>query len=315
MATELFALTFIRVQAAACAAVLLVLLLRRPVRQVIGAGLTYRLWLLVPVAIVASLFPSLSEIARAGAAQDLGFEHASLLLCAWLGGAAIYLGVLVSREAAFRRLARRGKAGPAVMGVLWPRLVLPSDFAERFNAAERQMVHEHERTHVAQGHPQHNLIIGLCQTLAWFNPLIHVASMCARLDQELACDAVVIARRPSQRRIYAEALVKAHATMAHPPLACLWSALGSHPLLVRVDMLKRSELSEERYVRGAAAVTILAVLVALGTWITAPRGPQSSDFSWQAASPIQKDVSLPALSRVTSAQVTQQPPAPLSPVR
>ena len=312
MATELLALTLLRVQAAACAALILVLLLRRPVRRLIGAGLAYRLWLLVPVAAVASLFPSLSEIAGAGAAQDLGFERAALLLSAWVGGAAVYLAILVSREAAFRRLARRGEAGPAVMGVLWPRLVLPADFTGRFNDAERRMIHEHERTHVAQGHPTHNLIIALCQTLAWFNPLVHVAGMCARLDQELACDAAVIARRPSQRRIYAEALVKAHATMAHPPLACLWSALGSHPLLVRVDMLKRSELSEERYVRGAAAMAILAVLVALGTWITAPRGPESSVFTWQTASAADADVSLPVLPRVAAA--TQQPPAPPSPI-
>ena len=313
MATELLALTLLRVQAAACAALILVLLLRRPVRRLIGAGLAYRLWLLVPVAAVASLFPSLSEIAGSGAAQALGFERASLLLGAWISGAAVYLAILVSREAAFRRLARRGKAGPAVMGVLWPRLVLPADFAARFNDAERGMIHEHERTHVAQGHPTHNLIIALCQALAWFNPLIHVAGMCARLDQELACDAAVIARRPSQRRIYAEALVKAHATMAHPPLACLWSALGSHPLLVRVDMLKRSELSEERYVRGAAAMAILAVLVALGTWITAPRGPESSVFTWQTTSAFETDVSLPALPRVTSGTATPQPPTPPSP--
>jgi hypothetical protein len=100
--------------------------------------------------------------------------------------------------------------------------------------------------------------------------------------------------------------------MAHPPLACLWSALGSHPLLVRVDMLKQSEPSEERYVRGAAAMAILAVLMALGTWITAPRGPESSVFTWQMAKPFEPDVALPQLPRVTA---TPQPPAQPSPAR
>ena len=39
-------------------------------------------------------------------------------------------------EASFRRRAALGLAGPAVMGVAWPRIVTPSDYAERFTAAE-----------------------------------------------------------------------------------------------------------------------------------------------------------------------------------
>ena len=136
MMAELLALTLLRTQAAAAAAVLLVLLLRGPTRMMFGARLAYRLWALVPVAAIATVFPSLSETLGSGAPASLmGEERAVLTLAGWLAGGVALGTAILLQERAFRARAEAGRAGPAVMGVFWPRVVLPADFALRFDEA------------------------------------------------------------------------------------------------------------------------------------------------------------------------------------
>jgi beta-lactamase regulating signal transducer with metallopeptidase domain len=279
MVSELLALTLLRTQAAAMAAVLLVLLLRGPVRGLIGARLAYRLWALVPVAAIATVFPSLSETLGSGSPPPLmGQEHAVLLLAAWLAGAVALATVIVLQERAFRARAQIGRAGPAVMGVFWPRIVLPSDFTTRFDTEARKMIDLHERAHISRGDPIANLIIAGVQVLGWCNPLIHLGALCARLDQEMACDATVLSLRPSLRRPYAEALVEAHTRRIGSPLACFFAA---HPLLLRVKLLARPEPSYRRQTAGAAAIVLLALVTAAGVWTVTPRGPiPPHDTSW-----------------------------------
>ena len=62
-----------------------------------------------------------------------------------------------------------------------------------------------------------NAVVALIQCLCWFNPLVHLAARWIRFDQELACDAAVIAERPGLRRPYAEALLKTQVMAAIPP--------------------------------------------------------------------------------------------------
>ncbi|KQY27707.1 peptidase M56 [Caulobacter sp. Root487D2Y] len=279
MMAELLALTLLRTQAAAAAAVLLVLLLRGPMRAAFGAGLAYRLWALVPVAAIATVFPSLSETLGSGAPPPLmGEERAVMVMAVWLAGCVALATVILLQERAFRARAQAGRAGPAVMGVFWPRVVLPADFAARFDEQARKIVDLHERAHIKRGDPVANLAIAAIQVLGWCNPLIHVGALCARLDQEMACDASVLSLRPNLRRTYAQALVEAHTRRTGSPLACFFAA---HPLLLRVKLLARPEPSYRRQTAGAAAIALMAVITALGVWTVTPRGPlPSQEISW-----------------------------------
>ena len=279
MVAELLALTLLRTQAAAAAAVLLVLLLRDPTRKLFGARLAYRLWALVPVAAIATVFPSLSETLGSGVPPTLmGEERAALVLAVWLAGGVALATAILLQERAFRARAEAGRAGPAVMGVFWPRIVLPADFTTRFDEQARKMVDLHERAHIKRGDPLANLIIAGVQVLGWCNPLIHLGALCARLDQEMACDATVLSLRPNLRRTYAEALVEAHTRRMGSPLACFFAA---HPLLLRVKLLAQPEPSYRRQTAGAASIALLAVITALGVWTVTPRGPlPNQEISW-----------------------------------
>ena len=90
------------------------------------------------------------------------------------------------------------------------------------------------------------------------------------MDQELACDAAVIARHPRRRRDYAQTLLKAHAADTGSPFACALAAGRRHPLEVRVAMLATPRISVRRDMLGFFAVGALAVTLAVALWSLAP---------------------------------------------
>ncbi|WP_419254576.1 M56 family metallopeptidase [Caulobacter sp. ErkDOM-YI] len=277
MLIELLALALTRVQIAAAAGVVLVLLLRLPVRGLFGPRLAYGLWAIVPVAAAASVFPSLAETLEVGApTSPLAPGLAMTILAAWVIGAALFAGFMLWQEHAFRRTAAKGKAGPAVMGSLWPRIILPHDFEARFDTRERDLILLHERTHIRRGDPIANLAIAGCRVLGWCNPMVHLGAVFARIDQELACDATVLSLKSDIRADYARALLKVSTCGAASPLACGW---GAHPLILRVAFLSRLEPSRRRQIAGFIALTALGLATFLAVWSIAPRGIVYSDLA------------------------------------
>lgn len=251
---------------AGSAALLLVLVLRRPLRAVLGANAAYALWLCVPVALLAVLLPRGAAVplalpvawqvapalvvTPAAQPQSLASWH-GWLLPLWVAGALASLAVLAWQQRRFRLalgpLRRRddglyqsgvATAGlPAVAGVLRPRILLPADFELRYTVQEQSLVLQHERLHVRRGDLVANALVALLRCLFWFNPLLAYAQRRFRLDQELACDEGVIARNPRARRHYGEAMLKTHFDELPLPLGCHWQA--RHPIQERIDMLRR----------------------------------------------------------------------------
>jgi beta-lactamase regulating signal transducer with metallopeptidase domain len=193
-----------------------------------------------------------------------------LLALVWLGGVVAAVAVAAVGQARFQRQARRGRAGPAVVGVFVPRLVVPADFRERYSAQERALIRLHERTHIERGDPRVNAVVALLQAVNWFNPLVHLAAQLVRTDQELACDADVLGPRPKARRGYAQALLKAHTQAGPPPLGCGW---GRHPLEARIAAVAAGEPSEARQLAGLASAWALAALVGVLAWAAQPPRP------------------------------------------
>jgi beta-lactamase regulating signal transducer with metallopeptidase domain len=277
MLAELLALTLIRAQIAAAAAVVLVLLVRIPARRLFGARLAYGLWAILPAAAAAAAFPSLAETLEVGApAAPLGDDLALRLLLLWLTGCGVAAAIFAAQDRAFRRTAARGRAGPAVMGALWPQLVVPADFEQRFDARERDLILLHERTHIRRGDPIANLAMVATRVLGWCNPLIHIGARLARIDQELACDATVMALRRGIGGDYARTLLKAQMNARTSPLACGWT---THPLILRVSLLNRREPGLRREIAGFLSLTALGVGAFVAVWSLAPRGLDHYDLA------------------------------------
>jgi beta-lactamase regulating signal transducer with metallopeptidase domain len=275
------------VNLALAAAVGAVMLLRRPARRLLGARIAYGLWLLAPVAAAAMLTParvvtltqvietpspawSAVAVAAAPHAAGSGLDLPSVLAGVWAAGVLICVFHLARGQARFARAARAGLAGPAVVGVLRPRIVTPTDFARRYTPREQAVVLAHERTHIHRRDPLVNALVALARCLAWFNPAIHVLAHGLRMDQELACDAQVIAAHPTVRRSYAEAMLKTQIAARPLPLGCYWPAQAVHPLAERIGLLARPQPGPAGRRLGGSVLALLALGTALGAWTARP---------------------------------------------
>jgi len=252
-------------------AILVVAAARIPARRLLGARLAYGLWALPPLVFIASLLPRpAASAAEADLPGGLAAAAPDLAQAVWLAGALACFAALALSQWRFLRAARAGRAGPAMVGVVAPRFVTPADYAERYAPEERALIRAHERAHVDRHDPRVNALIALAQCVNWFNPLVHLAAGLARLDQELACDATVMARHPGSRRAYARAMLKAGMAGTPLPLGCRWLA---HPLEARIGMLKAPAPAERRVELAGWALAALALAAAYGAWLAQPQPP------------------------------------------
>ena len=290
MAAEFLLFTLLRAQVAASAAIVGVILVRGATRRRLGPVLGYRLWWAVPIAVAASLMPGFAEWLNGGvvhvtgstpvpsrlaalSALDFWRPHAGALAAGWSAGAACVCTLFLAGEVRIRRHAALGVAGPAVIGVAAPRLVVPTDFRTRFDDRERALIRLHERTHIEQGHPLANLVIAILQVAGWFNPLTHVAAVLCRFDQELACDALVLESRWKDRKAYAQALLRAHTgapSTARFSLASGWVASVRHPLETRLRALSHRPLGLREHVSGALTIALGGAALAVAIWAVNP---------------------------------------------
>ncbi|CAN5188786.1 M56 family metallopeptidase [soil metagenome] len=312
MAAELLSL-LIRANLAIGAAVLLVLVLRRPVRSLFGARAAYALWLIAPLAALAVLLPTRTITVRAQPAtttaqaptietdgsRPTGPSTASLtempststaaalpvddlLFWTWALVALLAIAVHAERQRRFVRSlgrlrvdagllhAERPGVGPAVIGALAPKLVLPADFAVRFTPEEQALILAHERSHLATGDAQINALTTALQCLFWFNPLVHLGARRLRIDQEIACDAAVLTRFPVARLAYGEAMLKTQLAPFAPPLGCHWPASANKQLKERFVMLKEHRQGRARRLTGGVAVAALGLAAGFAVWAAQP---------------------------------------------
>ncbi|PZQ56788.1 MAG: peptidase M56 [Phenylobacterium zucineum] len=226
---------------AAGAAILAVVALRPATRRLAGPAAAYGLWRLPLLALAGALLvvlvPRDAESLSTAAALASHVPGLGYAVAAWLAGFAVMAGRIAVAQARFQAEVRAGRAGPAVVGLISPRIVMPADEAD-YTAEERDLIRAHERAHIARKDPRAAAVAAFFQCACWFNPLVHLAAFLVRLDQELACDAAVVMSRPHARSLYARTLLKTQLAATPLPLGCYWPARGQHPLEVRIGLLK-----------------------------------------------------------------------------
>lgn len=263
-------------------AVAAVMVLRLPARRLFGARVAYGLWVLPLLAGLAMLAPARVMMVKVPAASealaatggvattavtDAPIDIRPYLAALWLIGLVVSLAWLAWNQLQFARAAKAGKAGPAVVGVLQPRVVVPDDFEGRYTPREREVVLAHEQTHLKRRDPPVNALVALATCINWFNPAVHVMSRWLRIDQELACDAGVVAAFPKARRAYAEAMLKTQLAARPLPLGCHWA---THPLAQRVKLLSRPAPGRLRRLAGLYCIALLGLGGASAIWASRP---------------------------------------------
>ena len=287
-----------------------VLLLRRPCRRWLGAERAFQLWLLPPLAMSISQLPHASApassaptlvytIATAGGALPAMTGRArsdvhgwDLLLAVWVLGVAIVAvsGWLMQRRYRRRLHGARHSAelssrwpvwiaagtdiGPALVGAWRPRIVLPVDFATRYDAREQALILAHEQAHAQRRDGLWSLCAFATLALCWPHTLAWWSWRCLRQDQELACDAAVMRTHYASRRRYAEAMLKTQAAAMALPVGCTWSP--RHPLTERIAMLKAEPDSILRRRLGGIVLALCATATAGAVYAATPAAAQAS---------------------------------------
>jgi len=197
---------------------------------------------------------------------------ANVLVSLWLAGGLL---VAASQWRSHRRFVRqlalsddgwRAPTGfnPALLGLWRAHLVLPLDFEQRFEPAERALIVAHENAHRQRRDNWVNLLALCVCLLHWFNPLLWWARARLRQDQELACDAMVLRQPDADWRPYVQALLKVHGQrVPGSPFVAAWRS--THPLIERIEMLKQSHKKITSAHAMWAARSVLLILGLGGT--------------------------------------------------
>ena len=285
IATEAL-LLLVRLNLVAAFAIALVLVVRPLVRRWFGAHPAYLAWLLVPVALLGAIIPAPEgagpvaplEAAVGGAHLWLSAGVDSWILAGvWMAGILAAASVVARRYARFLDEEKAGRAGPAIVGIVSPRVVMPSDFDARFTPEECRLVRAHERAHIDRLDARCNALVLAMQCVNWFNPLVHWAAQAIRFDQELACDATVMTRLPTERRRYAEALLRSQHAAVASPLGCDWSCPGARLLMTRLTTLMEKQPTEHRCELGDMLLAGLWALVLVAGWTAQPPDRRARD--------------------------------------
>lgn len=296
---------------------LVVLAIREQVSRRFGPRIAYALWLLPALRMVLPPLPQswgTAEVApvakvavlidqAAPVVQSSGANWVFAVAAVWAVGSLAFLGWHMASYRRFARLVRQDCAplcdhdafvvqasplvrSPLAFGVVGKMVVVPADFADRYDATEQRFALEHEVTHHRRGDLIANFAGLVVLALHWFNPVAHMAWRAFRLDQEAACDAMVLQGATSaDRHAYGSALVKS-ATGGVPLAACTMTAKTG--LKTRLRRIVEGRLAP---MRGGAAVA--GLLVVGGLAVTASTG-----IAAEAARKVEKSAPMLALNEV-----------------
>lgn len=278
--------------------VLLTLLVLRPylLRQ-LGVRTLYALWCLVPLLLLCFALPlqlssnstlAVMQVYQVGLQQaEQQFSHGSLIFWLWLGGVVLFVTAVfrsqlqLNKEKAAAKLVDLKPAslqsdlpcllsdktqGPYISGVLKPEILLPVDFFQRFSPIQRQLILQHELTHWRRGDLLCNLLALSVLMLFWFNPLCWLAYSAYRQDQELACDALVLAGASTADKIaYGKALLS-----NSEPTPVSWLGLTTHYGDIKQMKQRLLQLQTQQGFSKTTLIAAIALVLTAGLWLQQP---------------------------------------------
>lgn len=175
--------------------------------------------------------------------------------------ALVILYVTTKREIADSKLLERNiylssaVTGPAVYGIIRPKIVLPSGYEEK----DLKYVIKHEQTHIKRLDNLWRLLGFAAACVHWFNPLSWVFLKAFLEDLELACDEMAIGSLDAdERKNYALALLECTSGKS-----MLVSAFGGAKVRTRIENVLSYKKMTLFSAAGLAALMIVIIYTLL----------------------------------------------------
>jgi beta-lactamase regulating signal transducer with metallopeptidase domain len=178
----------------------------------------------------------------------------------------------VRRELGIGRLVRvcaaRVEYGPAVLGVIWPTLILPVSILTDLPAESLRLILIHELAHVRRCDYLINLMQMLIEAILFFNPAVWWLGRQVRLEREACCDTAVV-RLTGRALEYSRSLADCASRSRMTGVALSWSGDGRASSLL--ERIRRLLLPAERpgtviSISGLILLLVAGPLVLLALW-------------------------------------------------
>ena len=174
-------------------------------------------------------------------------------------------------------------AGPAVVGLMRPRIVLP-EWALRLGDTDRGFVLRHESEHIRAGDPRLLLVAGLLLVAMPWNPALWWMMRRMRLAMEIDCDARVL-RGTNAIREYGMLLLLAVDERRYHTLPLAASLTEQRALLERrILAMTASRPGYPRLISAALGLVACAAVVAVAQ-TPVPRSPDRPAVAGSATTP------------------------------
>jgi WD40 repeat protein/beta-lactamase regulating signal transducer with metallopeptidase domain len=222
------------------------------------------------------------------------FPWAEIVLAGWLGGSAVWVGLVALRVRRFARVLRLADDAPpwfarevdAVarsLGLAVPRVKLipgavapmvwslgrtavyfPAELLARLSAEQRASLIAHELAHLKRGDHRVRWLEVVALSLYWWCPLAWLARRELQRAEEECCDAWVVATLPEGNHAYATALLDTLDFLAEADAApVLASGMGAVGAVKRRLLLILDGRTPKALPRAGRVAVVLAALVLL----------------------------------------------------
>lgn len=230
----------------------------------------------------------------------------AILFGVWACG---FAGISISWWVRWRRISAAARAGspvhldlpipaicspswgePGIWGIFRPVLLLPEGILERLTPEQWESIVAHELCHVRHRDNLVGAIQMFVETVFWFHPLVWWIGKRIVQERERACDEEVLLLG-SERRAYAQAILKICELYLKSPLECVAGVSGAN-LKKRIEAIMNNRIAykmtrAKKLVIAVAGTFSVAVPIAVGV-INAPliraQFPATAAPKWEVVS-------------------------------
>lgn len=296
--------------------VLLILLIFAEIKllSALGAKFCYGLYAAIPVALILAnlpdvlkpeIAPQISRYLVTITNNSVALDNSYIWLAVWCVGCIIVVVTITASHLQLRtsEVARNSirnpqslnlpnslkpfscdkVASPLLIGLFFPKLILPANYRQMYSPKQLAMVIEHEVVHFNRQDTRCNFIALILLSLFWFNPLMWLGYKSYRRLQEVSCDESVLTDKTTDDKIQYSKAMLLSIENTNNQLYAYTHYTEKQTMLKRLNFIKQKQQNKP-FVK----VTMLALIVSLLSGMAIAESTQKVKGADEVISPVMR---------------------------